>query len=110
MFTNFGRGATRTMSALSAVAILGLSGLVMERGHHGALPVGTVELGELVPVSVGGEPLAQLPELVVTAPRLAPEPAMFAGELPRLSELVIIGQRNVQLASADELRMSGSRG
>ncbi|MCU0976767.1 MAG: hypothetical protein MUC71_10735 [Steroidobacteraceae bacterium] len=100
MFTNFGRGATRTMSALSAVAILGLSGLVMERGHHGAVPAGIVELGEFVPVSVGGEPVAQLPELVVTATRMAPEPAMFAGELPRLSELVVVGQREVQLAAA----------
>jgi hypothetical protein len=100
MFTIFGRGATRTMSALSAVAILGLSGLVMERGHQGALPVGTVEIGELVPVSVGGEPVAQLPELVVIAPRLAPEPAMFGAELPRLSELVVVGQREVQLAAA----------
>jgi hypothetical protein len=98
MFTNFGRGATRTISALSAVAILGLSGLVMERGHEGALPAGVVELGELVPVSVGGQPVAQLPELVVTATRL--EPAMFAGELPRLSELVIVGERRVELAAA----------
>jgi hypothetical protein len=100
MFTYFGRGATRMMSALSAVAILGLSGLVMERGHLGALPVGTVEVGEPVPVSVGGLPVAQLPELVVTATRLAPAPAMFAGELPRLSELVVVGQREVQLAAA----------
>jgi hypothetical protein len=100
MFTNFGRGATRTMSALSAVAILGLSGLVMERGHQGALPAGTVELGELVPVSVGGEPVALLPELVVTAPRIAPAPSFFAGDLPRLSELVVVGQREVQLAAA----------
>jgi hypothetical protein len=110
MFTNFGRGATRAMSALSAVVIVGLSGLVMERAHHGALPIGTVELGELVPVSVGGEPIAQLPEVVVTAPRLAPEPAMFAGELPRLSELVVVGQREVQLAAAEHLRVAGSRG
>ena len=98
MFTNFGRGATRTMSALSAVAILGLSGLVMERGHEGAIPAGVVEVGELVPVSVGGKPVAQLPELVVTATRL--EPAMFAGELPRLSELVVVGERRVELAAA----------
>lgn len=100
MFTNFGRGATRTMSALSAVAILGLAGLVMERGHEGALPAGTVELGEFVPVSVGGEPVAMLPELVVTAPRIAPEPTLFAGDLPRLSELVVVGRREVHLAAA----------
>lgn len=98
MFTNFGRGATRTMSALSSVAILGLAGLVMERGHEGALPAGVVEVGELVPVSVGGEPVAQLPELMVTASRL--EPGMFAGELPRLSELVIVGERRTELAAA----------
>jgi hypothetical protein len=101
MFTNFGFGATRMMSAVSAVAILGLSGLVLERGHEGAIPAGRVEIGELVPVSVADAPAAVLPELVVSAERLAPQPAVFAGELPRLSELVVVGQREVQLAAAD---------
>ncbi len=99
MFTYFTRGATRSLSAVAAVVVVGLSGLVMERGHAGAVPAGRVELGELVPLSVGGEPLAALPELVVSASRLATLPGSVAAELPRLSELTIVGQRELSLAA-----------
>jgi len=60
MFTNFGMNASRKLSAVSAVLVVALSGAVLEFGHIGALPQGTVEVGELVPLSVGGQPIGQL--------------------------------------------------
>ena len=61
------RGA---FSAVLAAAIVGTSGLILEKGHGGALPKGVVEVGELTPVDVLPQ-LAKLPEITVTATRLA---------------------------------------
>jgi hypothetical protein len=61
------RGA---FSAVLAAAIVGTSGLILDKGHAGALPKGVVEVGELTPVDVLPQ-LARLPEITVTATRLA---------------------------------------
>lgn len=45
-------GIHGTISTLLAVAILGFSALVLDRAHMDAAPVGTVEIGELVPHEV----------------------------------------------------------
>jgi hypothetical protein len=58
MFTSYGTGATRTLRAISAVMVVALSATLLEYGHVGMLPEGVVEVGELVPVSVGGQPVA----------------------------------------------------
>jgi hypothetical protein len=61
------RGA---FSAVLAAAIVGTSGLALEKGHGTYLPTGTIEVGELTPLDVLPE-VAMLPEVTVTAPRLA---------------------------------------
>ena len=59
------RGA---FSAVLAAAIVGLSGLALD--HADRLPAGTIEVGELTPVEVLPQ-VADLPEITVTATRLA---------------------------------------
>ena len=61
------RGA---FSAVLAAAIVGTSGLALEKGHGTTLPRGTIEVGELTPVDVLPQ-VAQLPEITVSATRLA---------------------------------------
>lgn len=59
-----------TLSAVLAAAIVGTSGLILDKGHAGALPRGIVEVGELTPVDVLPQ-VASLPEITVTATRIA---------------------------------------
>jgi hypothetical protein len=56
-------------ASMAAVVIVGLSGLTLDRGHDGALPTGTVEIGELTTVMVGDTVLAALPAVVVLGNR-----------------------------------------
>jgi hypothetical protein len=62
----------RGVSAVVAAAIVGVSGLAMERGHGGATPRSTVEFAQLQPADVLPT-VAELPEVVVTASRLTAE-------------------------------------
>jgi len=58
------------LSTVLAAAIVGISGLALDRGHIAAAPDGTVEVGQLTPVdALPG--VATLAEIVITAPRLA---------------------------------------
>ena len=58
------------LSAVFAAAIVGTSGLALDKGHAGALPRASIEIGPLTPVDV--LPVAaDLPAVVVSAPRLA---------------------------------------
>ena len=70
MFTSHTWNARNTLSTVLAAAIVGLSGLALDRGHIAAAPDGTVEVGQLMPVdALPG--VASLAEVVVTAPRYA---------------------------------------
>ncbi len=109
MFTMINENTRRMVSAFAAVAVVGFGALTLDQGHLAAAPKGVVEVGELQPVALAQAPLAELPELVVTASRLQKQRAMFAGELPRLSEIVVVGQRDVAVAAADAAAEAGSR-
>lgn len=61
------RGA---LSAVLAAAIVGTSGLALDRGHIAAAPAGTIEIGQLTPLDVLPQ-VAALPAVIVSAPRLA---------------------------------------
>jgi hypothetical protein len=61
------RGA---FSAALAAAIVGTSGLALDKGHGTYLPQGTIEVGELTPVDVLPQAVV-LPEITVSATRLA---------------------------------------
>jgi hypothetical protein len=70
MFTSHTWNARNTLSTVLAAAIVGLSGLALDRGHIAAAPDGTVEVGQLMPVdALPG--VASLAAVVVTAPRYA---------------------------------------
>jgi hypothetical protein len=58
------------LSAVVAAAIVGTSGLALDRGHYTALPKGSIEVGPLTPVEFLPQ-VAALPEVIVSAPRLA---------------------------------------
>ena len=65
-----GFGLRAALSAVFAAAIVGTSGLAMDKAHYSSLPKGTIEVGELTPVDVLPQ-VAVLPEVIVSAPRLA---------------------------------------
>ncbi len=58
------------LSAVLAAAIVGTSGLALDKAHIAAAPAGTIEVGDLTPVDVLPQ-VAALPEVIVSAPRLA---------------------------------------
>lgn len=61
------RGA---LSAVLAAAIVGTSGLALDRGHLASAPAGIIEVGELTPLDVMPQAVV-LPEITVRATRLA---------------------------------------
>lgn len=101
MFTMINENTRRMVSAFAAVAVVGFSALTLDQAHIASAPRGVVEIGELEPVAEAQIAMVEFPEIEVTASRLAPSPTLFAGELPRLSELVVVGRREVSVAAAD---------
>jgi hypothetical protein len=63
------RNARTVAAAFAAVVIVGLTGLTLDRGHAGALPAGTIEVGELEAVMVGDLNVAVLPAIEVIGSR-----------------------------------------
>ena len=70
MFTMVTDNTLRSFSAVAAVAVVALAGLALDQGHHGALPRGTVEVGEVTAVDVMQMAAVTLPEIVVTGQRI----------------------------------------
>jgi hypothetical protein len=68
MKTQFNRNTL--VAAFAAVAIVGLTGLTLDRGNAGGLPEGTIEVGELQTLAVGGTLYAQLPAVEVVGARV----------------------------------------
>jgi len=66
--TTFNRNY-RTAATFAAIVIVGLTGLTLDRGHADALPVGTIEIGELETVMVGDINIASLPAVEVIGSR-----------------------------------------
>lgn len=63
------------VSAFLAAAIVGTSGLALDKAHVAAASAGIIEIGALTPVDVLPQ-VADLPEVIVSVPRLA------MGDLP----------------------------
>ena len=99
MFTMVTESTRRSFSAVAAVAVVAFAGLTLDQGHFGGMPEGTVEVGELTPVSVMQMAAVTLPEIVVTGQRI--EATQFASDLPALPEVVVVGSRDVQLAARE---------
>jgi hypothetical protein len=70
MFTMVTESTRRATSAVAAVAVVVFAGLTLDQGHAGALPQGTVEVGELTPVEVMQMAAVTLPEIVVRGARI----------------------------------------
>jgi hypothetical protein len=98
MFTMVAQSTRKTFSAVAAVAIVSLGGVVMDQAHLAAAPQGKVEIGELTALDAAGATLAQLPEVVVLARR---ESATYfaATQLP---EIVVVAKRVATLVAKDE--------
>jgi len=69
MFTVVTENTLRSFSAVAAVAVVAFAGLALDQGHHGTLPRGTVEVGELTQIGVMQMASVTLPEIVVTGQR-----------------------------------------
>jgi len=106
MFTMINEDSRKVFSAFAAVAIVGFMGLTLDQGHTAFAPRGVVELGELVPVAEAQIATVMLPELVVTGSRLEANPA----ELPMLSEVVVLGQRDIAVAATAQDKRHGVQG
>jgi hypothetical protein len=98
MFTYVENSTHRTVSAMAAVAIVALSGLVMDQGHLAGAPRGIVEVGELTLVNEAQMAAVTLPEVTVVAKRVSQGNAMFAAtaELP---EIVVVAKRVATLVA-----------
>lgn len=94
MFT-MAQNSRKTISAAAAVAIVAFSGLVMDQAHLASAPAGTVEVGELTPVSDAGMTIAALPEVIVVAKRESAFNANFAATT-QLPEIVVVASRLAQ--------------
>lgn len=70
MFTSSTWNVRNTVSTVVAAAIVAVSGLTFDRGHEGSTRRGIVEIGALESVDFLPH-VASLPEVVVSAPRLA---------------------------------------
>jgi hypothetical protein len=70
MFTMLTENTRRTVGTVAAVAVVAFTGLTLDQGHLGALPRGTVEVGELTAVNVMQMARVTLPEVVVTGQRI----------------------------------------
>jgi hypothetical protein len=100
MFT-MTQNSRKTISAVAAVAIVAFSGLVMDQAHLASAPAGTVEVGELTPVTDAGMTVAVLPEVVVVAKRMSAFDANFAATT-QLPEIVVVASRVVQRVAQSE--------
>jgi hypothetical protein len=98
MFTLVENSTRRTVSAMAAVTIVSLSGLVMDQAHIAAAPRGTVEVGELTLVNEAQMAAVTLPEVTVVAKRVSRGNALFAAtaELP---EIVVVAKRVATLVA-----------
>jgi hypothetical protein len=98
MFTLIENSTRRTVSAMAAVTIVSLSGLVMDQAHIAAAPRGTVEVGELTLVNEAQMAAVTLPEVTVVAKRVSRGNALFAAtaELP---EIVVVAKRVATLVA-----------
>ncbi|MGQ0384767.1 MAG: hypothetical protein ACT4UP_08835 [Gammaproteobacteria bacterium] len=69
MTTLYSRYTRTIAAALASVVITGMTGLTLDRGHEGALPAGTIEVGNLETVMVGDLYVAVLPAVEVVGHR-----------------------------------------
>jgi hypothetical protein len=99
MFTMLTENTRRTFGTVAAVAIVAFTGLTLDQGHLGALPQGTVEVGELTPVNVMQLAQVTLPEIVVTGQR-EQDSQVASATVPMLPEVVVVASREARLASA----------
>jgi hypothetical protein len=99
MFTMLTENTRRTVSTVAAVAVVAFTGLTLDQGHLGALPQGTVEVGELTAVNVMQMAQVTLPEIVVTGQR-GEVGSLASATVPMLPEVVVVASREQRLASA----------
>ena len=110
MFTMLNQNTRRMTSAVSAVAVVAFAGLALDQGHLGTMPQGVVEVGEMQPYNLMQLVSTTFPEIVVTAQPLGAKPALAFGEPVVLPEVVVIGERQVQMAESRQAAANGNQG
>lgn len=103
MFTSTTPRIQRTAGTMAAIFVVAFAGLMFEHGHHGALPQGVVEVGELTPINLEQLAMVTLPEVEVVGSR---EQAV-AFVLP---EVVVVGTREQLLAGEPAAARQDPRG
>ena len=109
MFTLVEKSTRRTVSAMAAVAIVALGGLVMDQAHLAAAPRGIVEIGELTLVNEARMAAVTLPEVTLVAKRKSQGNATFAAtaELP---EIIVVGKRIATLIAQSAVTTEPGKG
>lgn len=52
MFDTDDKSTRRSLGTIAAIMVVVLAGLILDSGHLGALPLGVVEVGELLPLEM----------------------------------------------------------
>jgi len=94
MFTTLNEKIRRSLGTAASVCVIAMAGLALEFGHAGALPAGSVEVGELQPTNLEQLAAVTLPGIVVTAARLPAEaaPQDLPAEAVRVASRDTVGQ------------------
>ncbi|HEU0225202.1 MAG TPA: hypothetical protein VFR29_07185 [Steroidobacteraceae bacterium] len=104
MFTMVAKSTRMAVSAVAAVAVVSFSGLVLDQGHIASAPRGTVEIGELTPVDATEMALVTLPEVTVLAKRESAADSMLAAQLP---EIVVSAKRVAYIVAKAQAARGG---
>lgn len=97
MFTMVAENTRKVVSTVAAIAIVSAAGLAMDQAYLAAAPRGTVEVGELTPVSE--MQLTALPEVTVLAKR--PATSQFAATT-QLPEIVVVAKRVAHMVAKQD--------
>jgi len=103
MFTSTTPRIQRTAGTMAAVFVVAFAGLMFEHGHHGALPAGVVEVGELTPINLEQIAMVTLPAVEVVGSR----ELQVVYTLP---EIEVVGSREQLLAGDPGRAADGPRG
>jgi len=109
MFTMLAENTRRAVGTVAAVAVVAITGLALDQGHLGALPQGTVEVGELAPVNVMQMAQVTLPEIVVTGQRAQGSGRVAIATEAQPADLPGLAAAAAQWALADEQKIQGQK-
>ncbi len=105
MFTMVAKSTRMAVSTVAAVVIVSFGGLVLDQAHIASAPRGSVEVGELTPIDATQMALTTLPEIAVVARHESAADAMLASA--QLPEIVVTAKRVAYVVAKAQATRSG---